>query len=53
MDNPAALQAINDALTANEEANQALADGDLGLYQEKQDEAAAATRRAQQALGGG
>ncbi|TDT33684.1 UPF0182 family protein [Naumannella halotolerans] len=53
VDNPAALQAINDALTANEEANQALADGDLGLYQEKQDEAAAATRRAQQALGGG
>ncbi|MGY4720352.1 UPF0182 family membrane protein [Naumannella huperziae] len=52
-DNPAAIAALNQAITANEEAEKALRAGDLATYQQKQNEAAEATRRALDALGGG
>ncbi|WP_425308739.1 UPF0182 family protein [Ammonicoccus fulvus] len=51
-DNPGAVRALNEASTAFNEAQTALQNGDLGLYQRKIEEARAAMQRAQGALGG-
>ncbi|MDO5501436.1 MAG: UPF0182 family protein, partial [Propionibacteriaceae bacterium] len=51
-DNPAAVRALGEASTAFNEAQDALRQGDLGLYQQKIEEARAAIQRAQGALGG-
>lgn len=51
-DSPAAVRALGDANTAFNDAQTALRDGDLGLYQEKIEEARSAMQRAQGALGG-
>jgi len=52
-DNPAAARALTEANTAFSDAQRALRDGDLGLYQRKVEEAREAMQRAQNALGGG
>lgn len=51
-DTPAAARALSEASTAFSDAQRALQNGDLGLYQDKVDEARAAMQRAQAALGG-
>lgn len=51
VDQPAATRALQDAERAFTEAEEALNNGDLGTYQEKNAEAAAAVQRALRAMG--